>query len=76
MLAQKQLPEGIQSVGRWWGASRSVVNERLYASIGNVDTCVPLMEFCAEHGFPKVGTVVAECERVSNAWRSFSEQFS
>jgi hypothetical protein len=72
-LVQKRLPEGVKSIGRWWGASRKVANERLFAGIGHTKVYDLLMGFCEQFGFPKLGSVVAECDQAEVAWKFFLE---
>jgi hypothetical protein len=70
-LIQKRLPEGVKSIGRWWGASRSVMNERLLVYLGNKNMYALLMGFCSQFGFPKQGSVVTECKPAEDAWELF-----
>lgn len=74
-LVQKRLPDGVTSVGRWWGASQRVRNEVLFKSVGDERSYRFLTDFCEMFGFPKIGSVVAECEQAEIVWRDFLEAF-
>lgn len=70
-MSQKDLPESILGVGRWWGASRGVTNELIPTSLSEKEMFERLLEFCRVHGFPKIGNVVCECEQATEAWANF-----
>jgi hypothetical protein len=72
-MVQKELPQSVLGVGRWWGASRAVRNDTTRISLTNNELLDRLIKFCEVHGFPKAGNVVCECEQASEAWDSFLE---
>jgi hypothetical protein len=73
-MVQKELPEGVLAVGRWWGASNGVKNDVLFFGADNDEGYGKLIEFCAGASFPVIGTNVCECDQATKAWKKFLDR--